>query len=258
MTTIRDAEKLYGLIGFPLDHSFSIDYFNSKFEAENISARYINFEIEDIGMLMEIISEYPRLNGLNVTAPYKEQVIPYMNELDASAASVGAVNVIRFIKGESELDLKLKGYNTDVTGFGMSMEALLTPERKKALVLGTGGASKAVTVALEKLSVDVTHVSRHKSAETVTYEELTRQMVQDHKIVVNATPVGMFPRVDLTLDFPFKFLSPSHLCYDLIYNPNETKFMRLSREQGAEVKNGLEMLLLQAFQSYEIWNKRGE
>ena len=255
MATIRDAEKLYGLIGCPLEHSFSIDYFNSKFEAEGISARYINFEIEDVGMLMEIISEYPRLNGLNVTAPYKEQVIPYMNSLDESAAAVGAVNVIRFERGGKDNEFKLIGFNTDVTGFGMTMEALLNTARTRALVLGTGGASKAVTVALEQLGVEVTHVSRHKSAATVTYEELTRDMVHKHCIVVNATPLGKFPDVDNVPDFPFRFLTPEHLCYDLIYNPNETKFMRLSRQQGAEVKNGLEMLLLQAFQSYEIWNR---
>lgn len=255
MATIHDAEKLYGLIGYPLEHSFSIDYFNSKFEAEGISARYINFEIEDIGQLMEIISEYPRLNGLNVTAPYKEQVIAYMDEMDESAASVGAVNVIKFMRGEGDQDLRLKGYNTDVTGFSMTVEALRNPANVRSLVLGTGGASKAVTVALEKLGIPVTHVSRHKSASTTTYEELTRQMVHDHLLVVNATPVGMFPHVDQTPDFPFRFLTPDHLAYDLIYNPNETKFMRLAREHGAKVKNGLEMLLLQAFQSYEIWNQ---
>ena len=258
MATIRDAEKLYGLIGYPLKHSFSIDYFNSKFEAEGISARYINFVIEDIGQLMEVLSEYPKLNGLNVTAPYKEQVIAYMDEMDESASRVGAVNVIQINRGDDESDISLKGFNTDVTGFGMSMESLLTPLHKRALVLGTGGASKAVTVALEKLGVEVTHVSRHKSADTVTYEELTRQMVADHQIVVNGTPVGMFPRVDLCPPFPYRFLTPEHLAYDLIYNPNETKFMQLAREQGAEVKNGLEMLLLQAFQSYEIWTgKKG-
>lgn len=256
MATIQDAETLYGLIGFPLGHSFSIDYFNAKFEAEGINARYVNFEIDDVGRLMEVISEYyPRLNGLNVTAPYKEQVIPYMNRLDETAQAVGAVNVIKFERGDKDNDLRLAGYNSDVTAFGTTMESLLNEQRHKALVLGTGGASKAVAVALRRLGVEVHHVSRHKSESTITYEELTKQMVHDHKIIVNATPVGMFPHVDTCPDLPYRFITPEHLCYDLIYNPNETKFMRLSRERGAQVKNGLEMLLLQAFTSYEIWNQ---
>lgn len=255
MANIREAQTLYGLIGFPLRHSFSIDYFNAKFDAEGLSACYVNFEIEDVGDLMEVIAEYPNLNGLNVTAPYKEQVIPYMNDLDESARAVGAVNVIKFVRGVKDNDLQLVGYNSDVTGFGMTMQPLLSPTRQAALVLGSGGAAKAVATALEKLGVKVDIVSRRKSATTLTYEELTKQMVHDHKIIVNATPVGMFPHVEECPDIPYRFLTPDHLCYDLIYNPNETKFMRLSREHGAQVKNGLEMLLLQAFKSYEIWNK---
>ena len=254
MATIRDAKMIYGLIGYPIRHSFSAIYFNAKFEDEGISAYYNNFEIEDVGDLMEVIAEYPNLNGLNVTSPYKELVIPYMNELDETARTVGAVNVIKFARGSKDNELRLVGYNSDVTGFGMTMKKLLTPDRKAALVLGTGGAAKAVTVALEQLGVEVHAVSRRKSARTFTYEELTRQMIAEHKIIVNATPVGALPDVEQCLDIPYRFLTPEHLCYDLVYNPSETKFMKLAQEQGAQVKNGLEMLLLQAFKSYEIWN----
>lgn len=254
MATIRDAKTLYGLIGYPIRHSFSAIYFNAKFEDEGISAYYNNFQLEDIGDLMEVIAEYPNLNGLNVTSPYKELVIPYMKELDETARDVGAVNVIKFVREGKDNQLRLVGYNSDVTAFEMTMKKLLTPERKAALVLGTGGAAKAVTVALERLGIEVHAVSRRKSARTFTYEELTRQMIADHKIIVNATPVGTLPDVEQCPDIPYRFLTAEHLCYDLVYNPSETKFMRLAQEQGAQVKNGIEMLLLQAFKSYEIWN----
>ncbi len=254
MATIRDAKTLYGLIGYPIRHSFSAIYFNAKFEDEGIDAYYNNFELEDVGDLMEIIAEYPNLNGLNVTSPYKELIIPYMNELDELARATGAVNVIKFVHGDKDNELRLVGYNSDVTGFELSIKKMLTPERDAALVLGTGGAAKAVTMALERLGVTVHAVSRRKSARTFTYEELTRQMIAEHKIIVNATPVGSLPNVEECPDLPYRFLTPGHLCYDLVYNPSETKFMRLAAAQGAQVKNGLEMLLLQAFRSYEIWN----
>lgn len=247
-------KKIYGLIGYPLGHSFSRDYFNHKFKAEKINAEYINFEIEDVGMLMELLAEYPELDGLNVTAPYKEQVIPYMNSMDPVAERIGAVNVIKLLRGADGELTGLRGYNSDVVGFGRSIEPLLNPSRTSALILGTGGAGKAVATALQDLGVETHFVSRRKSADTIAYEELTRAMVQHSKIVVNATPVGMYPNDELTPPFPFRFLGKEHLCYDLIYNPNETRFMRESAAAGAETKNGLEMLLLQAFVSYEFWN----
>lgn len=250
-------KKTYGLIGFPLVHSFSRDYFNHKFKAEDINAEYINFEIEDVGMLMELLAEHPELDGLNVTAPYKEQVIPYMNSMDPIAEQIGAVNVIKFLRDDSGELAGLRGYNSDVVGFGKSVEPLLTPQRTSALILGTGGAAKAVARALEDLGVETHFVSRRKSATTVTYEELTRAMVQHSKLIVNATPLGKYPNEDQTPDFPFRFLGSDHLCYDLIYNPSETRFMRESAACGAQTKNGLEMLLLQAFVSYEIWNRKG-
>lgn len=244
--------RLYGLIGFPLGHSFSQDYFNQKFQAEGTNAEYVNFEIPDIGDFMEIVSEYPQLAGLNVTIPYKEQVIPYMNEMDPDAAKIGAVNVIKIIptpKGP-----KFKGYNSDIIGFTDSIRPLLTPQRTKALVLGTGGAAKAVFHALQNLGVKAAYVSRTSAPGRLTYSDLDNDIISSHKIIVNTTPVGMYPHIDESPDIPYQALTPEHLCYDLLYNPDTTLFMRKSAEYGAETKNGLEMLLLQAFAAWNIWN----
>lgn len=254
----NDSPTIYGLIGHPLGHSFSKDYFNRKFEDENINAQYQNFDLEDVNQLMELLSEYPDINGLNVTIPYKEQVMPFLASIDEDAQQVGAVNVIKFIKDENGELVSLRGYNSDSPAFGRTIEPLLNDARKSALVLGTGGASKAVKHALEKLGIEVKLVSRRKSASTIVYEELTKAMVAQSKIIVNTTPLGMYPNVDQCPDFPYRFLTHEHLCYDLIYNPDETMFMKKSKEAGAEVKNGLEMLLLQAFISYEIWTQGNE
>lgn len=245
----------YGLIGYPLKHSFSIGYFNEKFEAENIDAQYVNFEIPDIRDFMEVIEENPNLCGLNVTIPYKEQVIPYLDELDKDTAKIGAVNVIKIIrlpKGK----VKLVGYNSDIVGFTQSIEPLLQPHHTKALILGTGGASKAVFHGLDNLGIKATFVSRTKKSDDIlTYRELTPEIMQEHTVIVNTTPLGMYPKVDFCPDIPYEQLTPNHLLYDLLYNPNETLFMKKGKEKGAVVKNGLEMLLLQAFVSWEIWNK---
>ncbi len=246
-------EKLYGLLGYPLVHSFSQNYFNQKFESENIDAEYINFEIPDVGMLMEVVAENENLNGLNVTIPYKEQVIPFLDEIDPAASEVGAVNVIKFIRGKD--GLRLKGYNSDIIGFTDSIKSLLKPHHQSALVLGTGGAAKAVSYSLRKLGLEVQLVSRRKSANTLVYEELTKNDLKTHKVIVNTTPLGMYPNVDTCPDIPYRYLTSQHLCYDLIYNPDETLFLKNSRLAGAQVKNGLEMLLLQAFASYSIWNQ---
>ncbi len=246
-------EKLYGLLGYPLVHSFSQNYFNQKFESENIDAEYINFEIPDVGMLMEVVAENENLNGLNVTIPYKEQVIPFLDEIDPAASEVGAVNVIKFIRGKD--GLRLKGYNSDIIGFTDSIKSLLKPHHQSALVLGTGGAAKAVSYSLRKLGLEVQLVSRRKSANTLVYEELTKNDLKNHKVIVNTTPLGMYPNVDTCPDIPYRYLTSQHLCYDLIYNPDETLFLKNSRLAGAQVKNGLEMLLLQAFASYSIWNQ---
>lgn len=247
-------KKIFGLIGFPLTHSFSQNYFNQKFESEGIDAEYINFEIADIGDLMKVLAAYPELGGLNVTIPYKEQVIPYMDEMDSLAEEVGAVNVIKILTGKEDNDLWLKGFNSDVIGFRDSIEPLLTPQRTKALILGTGGASKAVKVALRQLGVESTPVSRNPGPGQLGYGDLTRSVMDEHKIIVNTTPLGMYPHTDECPDIPYQFLDEESLCYDLLYNPDVTLFMQNALEHGAEVKNGLEMLLLQAFASWTIWN----
>ncbi len=245
----------YGLIGYPLKHSFSIGYFNEKFQSENIDAEYVNFEIPRIEDFMEVIEENPNLHGLNVTIPYKEQVIPYLDELDKDTAKIGAVNVIKIIP-QTKGKVKLVGYNSDIIGFTRSIEPLLLPHHTKALILGTGGASKAVFHGLSNLGIQSTFVSRTKKRNDIlTYGELTPEIMQEHTVIVNTTPLGMYPKVDFCPDIPYNQLTSKHLLYDLLYNPSETLFMKKGIEQGATVKNGLEMLLLQAFVSWEIWNK---
>ncbi|MBR6433711.1 MAG: shikimate dehydrogenase [Bacteroides sp.] len=245
----------YGLIGYPLKHSFSIGYFNEKFKAENIDAEYVNFEIPTINDFMQVIEENPNLCGLNVTIPYKEQVIPFLDELDKDTAKIGAVNVIKIVrlpKGK----VKLVGYNSDIIGFTQSIEPLLQSHHKKALILGTGGASKAVYHGLNNLGIESTFVSRtKKNNKFLTYEELTPEVMTSHTVIVNTTPVGMFPKVDFCPNIPYEQLTSDHLLYDLLYNPNETLFMKKGQAQGGITKNGLEMLLLQAFAAWEIWKR---
>lgn len=250
----KNYSRLYGLIGYPLIHSFSQNYFNQKFEAEGIDAKYVNFEIADIGELMEVVSENANLCGLNVTIPYKEQVIPYLDEVDEDAAKIEAVNVIKFIRGKNSL--KFKGYNSDIIGFCDSLKPLLKPEHKKALILGTGGAAKAVYHGLLNLGIEPMYVSRSKRDGMLTYGDLSAAVMNEYKVIVNATPLGMYPHVDECPNIPYHLLTPSHLCYDLLYNPDVTLFMKRAEEQGAEIKNGLEMLLLQAFAAWNIWNTK--
>ncbi len=246
-------ESIYGLIGYPLTHSFSQQYFNRKFDAESIAARYVNFEIPEIADFPDIIKDNPNLRGLNVTIPYKEQVISYLDELDPDTAEIGAVNVIKFIRKGSKL--RLKGYNSDVIGFTDSLSPLLTPEMKHALVLGTGGASKAVMQALKKLGISATLVSRTPSEGRYTYSDLTPEIMAENLLIINTTPLGMYPHMDECPDIPYDQLTPAHLCYDLLYNPDVTLFMRKAAEHGAATKNGLEMLLLQAFAAWNIWQE---
>ena len=246
--------KKYGLLGYPLGHSFSRNYFNQKFEAERIDAEYLNFEIPEIKEIKNVIKENPELNGLNVTIPYKEQVIPYLDDLDEDARLIGAVNVIKFSKGLFG-KVKLKGYNSDIIGFKQSIEPLLKEHHRKALILGTGGASKAVFQGLKQLGVASTFVSRKAKEYCITYEELTPKVMEQYTVIVNTTPLGMYPNVNACPDIPYDLLTSDHLLYDLLYNPDETLFMRKGKEKGAVVKNGLEMLLLQAFAAWEIWQK---
>lgn len=246
--------KIYGLIGRVLGHSFSQDYFNRKFEAEQIDARYVNFEIQSIDDFENVLDANPSLAGLNVTIPYKQLIIDRLDSLDPDAAAIGAVNVIRFMRDNSGRR-HLRGYNTDAIGFRDSIAPLLDDDRRKALVLGTGGASRAVVYALKQLGIDVALVSRSAREGVITYADITPEILETHTIIVNTTPLGMYPAVDAAPDIPYEHLTPRHLCYDLLYNPDYTLFMRRSAEAGAEVKNGLEMLILQAFAAWQIWQR---
>lgn len=242
----------YGLIGSPLGHSFSKEYFKMKFETEGIDAEYLNFELSSIGQLPEILREYPGLKGLNVTTPYKEQIISYLDKLDPDARSIGAVNVVRIIRDHEKT--KLTGYNTDLTGFTRSIDPLLKPHHRNALILGTGGASKAVLRGLANLGIEATLVSRTRQAGRLTYADLTPEIVKQHPVIVNCTPVGMHPHPESCPDLPYDSLTPNHLLFDLLYNPERSLFLQKGAEKGAIVKNGLEMLHLQAEAAWEIWN----
>lgn len=241
----------YGLIGYPLGHSFSIGYFNEKFQNEGIDAKYINFEIPNIEDLVEVIDSNPELKGLNVTIPYKEKVMFYLDSISPEARAIGAVNVIRITrKGNKVL---LKGFNSDVIGFRQSIEPLLEKCHKKALILGTGGASKAVDHGLRSLGLETVFVSRYERPDTIQYGMITPEVIQEYNVIVNCTPVGMYPHSDECPKLPYEAMNHETLLYDLLYNPDETLFMKKGAEHGATVKNGLEMLLLQAFSSWEFW-----
>ncbi|MBR2232922.1 MAG: shikimate dehydrogenase [Prevotella sp.] len=242
----------YGLIGYPLGHSFSIGYFNERFENENIDAKYINFEIPSIDDLPEVLASNPQLKGLNVTIPYKEKVIPFLDSVSPEARAIGAVNVIRVThKGNKVI---LKGFNSDVIGFTKSIEPMLEKCHKKALILGTGGASKAVNYGLKSLGLETVFVSRYERPDTIQYESITPDVVKEYNVIVNCTPLGMYPHSDECPKLPYEALDSHNILYDLIYNPDQTLFMKKGLAHGAQVKNGLEMLLLQAFASWEFWN----
>ena len=230
----------YGLIGYPLGHSFSKNYFNEKFENEGINAKYINFEIPSIEDLTEVLDSNPELKGLNVTIPYKEKVISYLDYVSPEANAIGAVNVIRVIhKGK---DIVLRGYNSDVIGFTQSIEPFIESFHKKALNYG-----------LKSLGLETVFVSRYERPGTIQYDKITPEVIKEYNVIVNCTPVGMYPHVDECPKLPYEAMDSHTLLYDLIYNPDETLFMKKGKEHGATVKNGLEMLLLQAFASWDFW-----
>lgn len=244
--------KKYGLIGYPLGHSFSMGYFNEKFKNEAINAVYENFEIPDIQDITTVIGSNPDLAGFNVTIPYKEKVMDYLDYIAPEAAEIGAVNVVKVThNGERAV---LKGFNSDVVGFVNSIKPLLRPLHKKALVLGTGGASKAVEYGLRKLGLEAIKVSRTEKDNTITYGQVTSELLSEYKVIVNCTPCGMAPHFDECPNLPYDSIDDSFLLYDLIYNPEETLFLRKGKEKDATVKNGLEMLLLQAEEGWNIWN----
>ena len=242
----------YGLIGYPLGHSFSINYFNQKFADEGINAKYMNFEIPSIDALAEVLDSNPELKGLNVTIPYKQKVMEFLDQISPEARAIGAVNVIR-VTHEGK-NIKLKGFNSDVIGFTQSIEPMLEPYHKKALILGTGGASKAIDYGLKSLGLETVYVSRYRRPETICYEDITPEVVKEYNVIVNCTPLGMFPKTEECPQLPYEAMDDRNILYDLIYNPDETMFMKKGEEYGASVKNGLEMLLLQAFASWEFWN----
>lgn len=246
-----------GLIGFSLGHSFSPAYFAEKFKQANMSGRYDLFEIDSIEKLPELLKAHPYLRGFNVTVPYKEQIIPFLDRTEKSAAAIGAVNTVKIESDETGKKV-LIGYNTDWCGFSGSLAPLIKDrEIKSALVLGTGGAARAVAFALQQMSISPTFVSRNPQLSslkpTIGYDELTARVMADNLLIVNTTPLGMSPNVCDSPSIPYEHITPNHILYDLIYNPEETEFLRKGVQMGATVKNGLEMLHLQADEAWKIW-----
>jgi shikimate dehydrogenase len=247
--------KQFGLLGKTLSHSFSKKYFTEKFEKLNLTDHTFElFEIPVIEEFPSLIESKPNLCGMNVTIPYKEQVMKYLDSLDISAQSVGAVNVIKFEANGEKI-----GYNSDYYGFKTSLKNEfehydISP--KHALILGTGGAAKAVIAALKELQIDYKIVSRDAFKSDFTYADLSEEIIKKHKLIINSTPLGTFPKVDECPEIPYKFLSNKHLLFDLVYNPAETLFMQKGKESGAFAQNGLDMLHLQAEKAWEIWNQK--
>jgi shikimate dehydrogenase len=246
--------KTYGLIGYPLEHSFSQKYFTEKFKHEGIEARYLNFPISDIDQFPELLQKHPYLAGLNVTIPYKQEVIKYLHKLDVIAEEAGAVNVIR-IDWQKDKPY-LTGYNSDIIGFSQSIAPLMSSEHIKALILGTGGASKAIAYALKQLGLLYRFVSRSPQHPShVSYQALTPEIIREYKVIINTTPLGMSPNINSCPPLPYSGITSDHLAFDLVYNPETTLFMQKCAKNGATVKNGLEMLHLQAEAAWEIWNR---
>lgn len=245
--------KKYGLIGFPLGHSFSVPYFRKKFEKKGIDAVYENFPIEDLSRFSSLIEHESDLEGLNVTVPFKEQVIPYLDVLSKTARQIRAVNTIRICRKDGRV--ALVGHNTDLIGFRNSIKEHLQDHHRSALVLGTGGSSKAVMFVLEELGIKFQVVSRNQGEGLITYGDLNADLITDAPLIINTTPLGMHPQTDTFPDIPYTAITSNHLLFDLVYNPSETRFLALGKEQGATVVNGYDMLVFQAEGSWKIWNK---
>ena len=245
--------KHLGLIGYPLSHSFSVKYFTEKFRREGITEfDYVNYPIQSVRELKPLLEEKEDLIGLNVTIPHKKEVIPLLDEIDPEAAEIGAVNTIRIKRSPG--NIHLKGYNSDAYGFRESLIPLLGAGHSYALVLGTGGASKAVTYVLEQLGINFQYVSRTPPEGQLHYLDLCYAVMKKHTLIVNTTPLGTYPNTSAFPNIPYDLLTPDHVLYDLVYNPPETEFLRLGRQKGARIMNGHEMLVLQAEKSWEIWN----
>lgn len=243
--------KKLGLLGKNISYSFSRNYFAEKFKNDGILNEfcYENFDIQSINEFPEVLKNNPDLIGMNVTIPYKQEVIPFLDNLSDNAKEIGAVNTIKISS-----DGKLVGHNTDYFGFTESLKPLLKPHHKKALILGTGGAAKAVAYGLQQLSIDFKYVSRKSSSTTIGYEDLTKEVFEEYQIIINCTPLGTFPNIEDCPDIPYQYLTSNHIVYDLIYNPEKTTFLAKAEAQKATIKNGYEMLVLQAEKAWEIWN----
>ena len=250
---VTTNKKRFGLLGKNISYSFSRGYFKEKFDNGNYEGcSYENFDLAEITLFPDIIKNgQNEIKGINVTIPYKEEVMPYLDKLSKKAAKIGAVNTIKITKNG-----KLKGYNTDYYGFKKSLEPLLKSHHTKALILGTGGASKGVAFALKKLNIEYDFVSRNPDEFQIDYNEIDAALFEEYTIIINTTPVGTFPKIENCPQLNYNLFTKKHIAFDLVYNPEETLFLKLAKEQGAVIKNGYEMLVLQAEKSWEIWNKK--
>ena len=240
--------KIYGLIGKNIDYSFSKNFFSKKFKNENINCKYLNFDIQNISDFKSVISD-KNISGLNVTIPYKEDVIKYIDEISNDAKSIGAVNTIKISNN------KLTGHNTDHIGFTKSIEKIDEFKNiESALILGSGGASKAIQFALDNMKIKYTIVSRSNSIKCINYNQVSEKIIKNHKLIINCTPLGTFPEIEKCPEIDYRFLSPFNILYDLVYNPKQSSFLRKGVKAGCKIKNGLEMLEIQAIESWKIWN----
>jgi shikimate dehydrogenase len=248
----EEESKTFGLLGKNISYSFSRGYFTEKFEKLKLKKyKYVNFDIQQIKDFPAIIGVEKNVRGVNVTIPYKEEIIPFLDKLDETAKNIGAVNTIKFTKRGN-----LKGYNSDVVGFENSIKPLLKSHHKKALILGTGGASKAIAFALNKNSIKFKFVSRNpEGKKEISYDSLSEEILLKYTVIINCTPLGTFPEIEKCPDIPYQFITDAHLLYGLIYNPEVSTFLSKGKEKGAIIKNGFEMLQLQAEESWRIWNE---
>jgi len=247
--------KTFGLIGHRLGYSFSRNFFTEKFAKENRpDCEYVNFELDNIAEFPGVFEQGKDICGLNCTIPYKQQIMQFLDEIDLEAAQVGAVNTVKIVWNKDQR--KLKGFNTDVYGFENSLRPLLEEKHCKALILGTGGASKAIKFVLNKLDIEFISASIEETLfeNEIRYNQITEELLKEYQIVIHATPIGTFPNVDQCPEIPYQAISPDHVLFDLVYNPEETLFLKKGKEQGAKTKNGLKMLHLQAIRAWEIWN----
>ncbi|MCF6241358.1 MAG: shikimate dehydrogenase [Bacteroidales bacterium] len=250
-------QKLLGLIGYPLSHSFSRVYFQKKFsqDAKLSNYDYLNFPVKHINELNNIIAQHPQLIGFNVTIPYKEQILDFLDATDEIVKKVKAVNTVKVVKEDSDT-YKLFGYNTDAYGFEQSILPFLKRHHNKALILGTGGASKAVAYVFNKLEIDYLHISRStRKSNIITYADLNKKIMDEYRIIVNTTPVGMYPNIHSFPAIPYKSINHEFLCYDLVYNPDKTQFLIKAEEMGASIVNGYQMLVYQAEKAWEIFTE---